>query len=399
MSARSDNARGIEGISVEEFLFYLAFSIYFFLSGFQRTEYFSEVSNVVESLKILLQISIIGLLLLKGVIQKVRVERWVIALLLTAVGFLTWKFSGTAWLFWAVIFVVFGYGIDIQKLSYVVFGSALVLLLITVGGSVMGVINNTVFVRGGVLRYGMGFIHPNYLGLFCSVLCASFSVAKFGKPLYLDYLLLFISICFVLFFCDSRTSALLMLIQAVLLAVFSLCKTSKSRKAARAAFLFVFVFLVIVSVYFMAFFNAGNPIHAAINNLLSGRLYFMHGYFCLKPFSLFGCSYEGFVPIYWENGQSQTFVVDNGYCHLFLHFGVIAFTVFIAAYFFVLCDLSRMKSWDYRLFLLTLMAVYSFTETVGLQIETNYALLVLSTYLFEKPRNKSVVSKMTMEMG
>lgn len=390
MSAPSDKTRGFGGVSVEESLFYLAFSIYFFLSGFQRTEYFVASSGAADSLKIILQIAIIGLLVLKGIIQKVRVERWAIALLLTVVGFLTWKYSGTAWLFWAVIFIVFGYGIDIQKLSYVVFASTLILLLITVGGSLLGVVDNAAFIRGGVLRYGMGFIHPNSLGLFCSVLCASFSVAKFGRPLYSDYFLLSISICLVLYFCDSRTSALLMLIQAILLAVFSQCKTVKSRNVACNGFIAAFVFLVLLSVYFMVCFDASNPLHAALNNLLSGRLYFMHGYFCLKPFSLFGCSYEDFAPIYWENGQSQPFVVDNGYCHLFLHFGVISFAIFIFAYLFVLHDLSKIRSWDYRLFLLVLMAVYSFTETVGLQIETNYALLILSVYLFEKHANRLI---------
>lgn len=379
-------------VSVAEILFYLAFFVYFIFSGIQRTEYLTVFGDSFEFTKIIIQIIVIGLLLLKLIVQSQRIEHYILAAAMVVLGFITWKMSGTAWLFWASIFIVSGYGVDIDRLSFIVLTSSLILLITTIGGVAVGVIPNACFVRGGVVRYGMGFIHPNYLGLFCFITCASFSATKLGSSIWPDLILLTVSAAFVLIACNSRTSVLLMVFQALLLIVFYFCKSERSRDFSRRLFLYLFIGIVVISLYFMVCYNPANLIHAKLNNVLSGRLYFMNAYFKLAPFSLFGCSFEGFPPIYWENGQSQIFVVDNAFAHLYLHFGVIAFAIFVAAYCFILRLFSKNKAWNSCLFLLVLMAVCGFTETVGLQIECNYALVILSVFLFGTPHMESGIN-------
>lgn len=368
-------------VIADDGLFYIAFALYFVLEGLARTTLSSAGGAVADAMQSAVQLVVIGLLAFRVFRRRQKLTRWLMAVLVLAVCFISWRTSGVAWLFWLAIFVVFGDGASIKKTAKVAFACSLGLLLMATTCSLTGLIPNEVFVRNGVTRYGMGFLNPNSFGLYFMALCASFSVIRFGRKPIPDIILLALSAAVVLFWSDSRSSVLLMAVQAVSVLVFYAAKTEKSRRPLRILLAVVVTLVVLLSMYFMVFFNPTRGIDALVDRTLSGRVSFANGYFKLCPFTLFGNDYTSYPPIYWENGVSQPFVVDNAFCHLYLHFGVVPFALFIVAFFVTLGRFVKQKAWSAELFLFALMAIYGFVETPGLQIDINYSLLLFSLLL------------------
>lgn len=365
----------------DESLYYLAFSFYFVICALEHTTFTEILFIPVDILQSVLQAATLMLLLLKFVMQRASFKGWAIAAALVLIGFLSWRRSGEGWLFWVSLFVVCAHGVRLRPLARLSFSLSLATVVTAMAFAGAGIIENVVATRAGVTRYAMGFSHANSLGLYLLIICMSFSVLRFGKNPLPDLALIGVADAINLATADSRTTVLLSVFQAALLVSFYVLRSETARRRARFCF-GVAVFLVIaLSVYFMVSYDAFSAWQAALNNLLSGRLNLAHRYFLMQPLTLLGSDFSGYAPIYWENGKTYAFVVDNAWCHLILRFGVLPAFAFIVGYGLLLLRMLRGKRWDALLFGIVLMAVYGFSETLGVRFECNYFLFALGAEL------------------
>lgn len=379
---RRKSGGAISSMRVDEAAYYVAFALYFIDCVFDHTTYEEFLFVPVATLQVVLQTCVLVLLLFKFVSQRASFKGWIIAAAIVLVGFVSWRQSGEGWLFWCALFIVCSHEVKLRPLASCALWITLIALLITIPFAQFGLIKNIVLTRSaGTVRYAMGFTHPNSLGLYLLVVCFSFSVLRFGKNPIPDLVLIAVTDVINLVVTDSRTCVLLSLVQALLLIVFYFVKGEGTRAAARACFSLAVLLVIVSSMYFMVAYDASNSLHVALNSALSGRFRLAHGYYSLQPLTLLGSTFEGFTAIYWENGEPKTFVVDNGWCHLILRFGVLPAAIFLAGYLTLFFKMIRERRWDALLFGFVLMSAYGFSENFGIRVECNYFLYAIGAEL------------------
>lgn len=373
--------RSLLDLKFEEVLYYLAFAIYYVQCALGRTTFTAFLFMPVGVFAQLSQIVIALLLLSKFVMQRASFKCWVFSAVIVLIGFVSWRQSGVSWIFWGALFIVCANGARLRPLAKIVFALSFATVFVTMLFAGCGAIENLVFARNGEVRYAMGFTHPNTVGLYMLNVCVAFSVLRFGKSPLPDLVLIAVSILINLATANSRTTVLLSFVQMLLLLIFYFARKESLRKSLRYGFVAVAILIVVGSAYFMVAYSPSNPIHLALNDALSGRLRLAHAYYGMQPLTLFGADYEGFPPIYWESGKPYTFVVDNGWCHLLLRYGIIPAALFAGGYFALLIKMVRQHRWDALMFGLVLMCVYSFSESLGIRIECNFFLYAIGAEL------------------
>lgn len=369
-------------MKLDEALYYLAFSVYYVQFAIEHTMLTEFLFMPVDVFTSFTKITILLLLFFKFVTQRASFKCWVFSALVVLIGLLSWRQSGEGWFFWLVLFVVCANGVRLLPLAKIALALTLAILAVTVSFACCGVIENKVSMRqGGAMRYAMGFTHPNTFALYLINLCVAFSVVRFGKNPAPDLVLIALVAFLNLAVTNSRTAVALSFLQALLLLAFYSIRREERRKTLRYGFLGVVLAVIAMSFYFMVAYNPSSSFDLALNDALSGRLRLANGYYEMQPLTLFGSDFEGFAPIYWENGVGQTFVVDNGWCHFLLRYGVIPTIIYISGYLAILFKMVRTRRWDALFFGLVLMCVFSLSETLGIRIECNYFLYAIGAEL------------------
>lgn len=382
INGKTGNAASVIGcMSIGEFVFYLAYALYFFSCILDRTTFVEFLFIPVSLLSNILSLAILCLLIFKFILQKASVNGWLMAALVVLVGFVSWRNSQEGWLFWLALFIVCSEGVKLNKLAFISLVLSIMILVITPLFAVSGIIENLILIRSGIARQSLGFTHPNIFGMYVILACTSISVLRFGKnPLFQSMLLISAAIL-ILVVSDSRSTAILAVFQVLLLFVFYKVENKRLRRIISISFVIAVVLIVFISFYFMVNYNPARSIDSVLNNLLSGRLRLAHGYYQMKGLSLFGTNYIDSPVIYWENGKPYHFVVDNAYCHLILRYGIIPSALFIIGLFSLIIKMVRQNQWDSLLFGIVLMSVYGLTETLGVRIECNYFLFAIGPEL------------------
>lgn len=377
-------------MGVGEFLYYAAFAFYVMDFATDHTTFVNFLFAPVDTWHVLFKLLILLLLFSKFMLQRASFRGWVIATFLVFIGFISWRQSGEGWLFWLALFVVCANDVRLRPLACIVFTVFFATVVVTILFASAGIIDNRISVRAGIARSAMGFTHPNTLGLYLLVICTAFSVIRFGKNPFPDLVIISLAVVINLTVADSRTAALLGVFQALLLVIFYCIRSKDGRKIVRRCFAFLVIGLLLVSMYFMVSYDPSNPLHALFNKVLSGRLRLAHGYYSMQPLTLLGSTFEGFPPIYYEDGVPKTFVVDNAWCHLILRFGIVPALLFVGGFLALFFRLLREERWDSLLFGLVLMTVYGLSENFGIRFECNFFLYALGTEILYSGRLKGL---------
>ena len=361
--------------------YYIAFSLYSIGAFFQLTS-FSEVLGIQKDLFVaVLQDAALLLLIYKFFTGKTSVLGWCVIILAVFIGFLSWQLGDEGYFFWLVLFVVCSDGIEIRRLAQITLCIVASLTIITVVSCNFGIIENRVFRRADTVRYGWGFRHPNYFSAYLLLFCICFSVLRFGKNPLPDMMLICGALVVNLAVLDSRSSAILSIMQMALLFIFYTVKTRRGRRIWSIVF-FCGMFLAIsLSLYFMIGYDPGNSLHMRLNNLLSLRPSLAHGYYSMQSLTPFGADFSEFEPIYWENGQPAKFIVDNAFAHLVLRSGFISAAFFFSAVAALMINLIINDKWGSLMFGLVLLITYGIGETLGIRIECNFFLVGIGTEL------------------
>lgn len=371
----------LQDLSVSQLAYYIAFGLYSIACFLGHTTFEAAFGISKEVFTDGIQAIVLVLLFARFLSQRASFGGWIVAIVIVIIGFVSWRQSGEGWLFWLALFVVCSGGVSIRALAGITLCINALMLFVTIVCAVSGVIENPVAMRQGVARQGLGFAHPNSLGLSLLMICISFSALRLGKAPLPDIALIVVAVAVNLATADSRTFTLFAALQIVLLLVFYFARTPIRRQKVFILCGCIVAVAVFASFYFMVFYDSSNPFHAALNSMLSGRLRLVNGYYQMQPLTLFGSDFSQFAPIYWEDGESFQFVVDNAFCHLVLRYGIVPTMVFFIGLLSLAVRFTRNQRLSAALFGITLMLAYGFSETFGIRVECNFFLVVIGAEL------------------
>lgn len=376
--------KGKESSSILEmpltaFLYYAAFGLYSIMAGISHSTISAPAADL------LIEVAVLSLLLLKMFIERANPERWLLALVIVAIGFIAWRQSAEGWLFWGFLFIVCGNGVDIKKLAIVAFVTSLLVIVGVVAACHMGLAENITTIRKetAYVRNSLGFNHPNTFAFYVLLCATAFVVCRFDKSLLTNICVLMVAAMICLLIADSRTSAMLAAFQAFMLVLFRLLKSPNARYRVTNCMLIAVVAIALVSLFMVVAYDATNPVHKYLDDLTNMRFYWAHRNYLNSSITLFGDSFSGAPVLFYRNGEPKTFYVDNAYAHLLIRYGLIPTIVFVYFYGAAIRKAALSGKWDVVLFGLFIFAIYGIEETYALQFECNFFLASIASLIYE----------------
>lgn len=231
-------------------------------------------------------------------------------------------------------------GIDIRQIGRKLFLTTVVLLSAMCFLVLLNIIPNNPIVGTSLLtgeqtiRRTLGFNHQNSLGnlLFVLILCTLLCERK--KPSTLNYIGI-VTVGLVLWVCGSRTSVIL------LSYIFILCILGAINGGVFKDRLFKMMIAVsavsaILSVILPIIYSSDDAILVQINHALSDRLRMANVFFDDYGITLFGAQITFLPTAVAEQLGRGAMVLDNGYMHALIHYGIIPGIALLLPYYYVL---------------------------------------------------------------
>lgn len=230
--------------------------------------------------------------------------------------------------------------------------------------------------NGKKLRYSFFFIHPNVFGMYVFWTIAMFFYVYYNKIGIRAYLASIIIALFILYFPNSRTSA----IEIILLSVM----TFLSKKKMSFKWLpYAFMFIIIIST--LGIFFIYNPIIAKLDNCLNTRISMANVIYNNYNIHLFGNNITGGTPITYINNRylSSVTIIDSSYYSLLLNYGIIAYILFIYA---MICVIKYTKNEldNVDNIMLFIFFIYAMSETSCLSPVLGFPIMFIYKIFEEK---------------
>lgn len=343
----------------------------------------------------LLTASLVAFVLLKTYLQFERSDFKIIILEILAVC--TLFFSAGDWVFQAVFIICGTKYVNMKKaLRYVFYFELLAFFIIVILG-VSNVIPNVVLLRSdGTVRYALGFYHPNILASRIFQLIALYLWVKSKKISGIDIVLVVIVGIITYKLTDSKTATIIifacvLLVLALWVINYEQRKKINILKCLINFFMDKLKYLVVFIFFFATFFVIK---FEQISNYMQGTLASRVDQ-ALRYFHTYGISFFGKALEINSNNEdwyanSNLFTLDNGYMYLLLGYGIIFFTLFVFGEGLLIWKLAKEK--EYLLLgVITLYAIYGFSETIVIRVSYNFTLLFLSLILWKNVKCRTVM--------
>lgn len=262
------------------------------------------------------------------------------------------------------------------KIGAVIWGTCF--LFMTVLG-VFGVVTGPILVHerfglGPVIRWSLGYTHPNVLHISYTVLVAFilYSVRLDGKRLFFWITGLFLGNCYILLYSGSNTGFLLTCIYLFFFVYFHM--RNKLNKLERAGIYCVLPFCILFSIVGPILLRPF-PIFDVINKITNTRYLASRIYLTGTGITLFGSRVDEKI--------SLGFALDCSYVEAFVYYGIILFTVFMLGYFLIIRQFAKQnKTKELALVLSFLIAGVSEPFLFNTSFK-NLPLLFVGSYFFQ----------------
>lgn len=229
------------------------------------------------------------------------------------------------------------------------------------------------------IRVALGFSHPNVLARLILILCALYILKKKEKINLVDLIIMGAIGYWVYIYPNSITSALVIYLLVVLLAISKiyefLFQTDMVKNMFfKGAVLFLIPMTLIV-VYVFLLNSSGESILKDISSTFMGR--FIYGMRAITTYGIhiFGTKLPivGNASSYFSNRPSSYFVIDCLYIYMPVQYGVIPSALFFIEYTRGIINCLRWKDF-YMTSILAVLALYSISE--------NGMALIYSSFIF-----------------
>ena len=252
--------------------------------------------------------------------------------------------------------------------------------------------NVTTARTGGVVRYSMGFAHPNRLGAMLFLIVLYLAYIRREKLNLKDMIFQFFMLVVTYKLTDSRSSELgiaMVIILTLFRLVYKRRKNKNFSKIQRYLIVIVAVSMIAGMFYLTANYNSNNSKMSILNMLFNSRLEL--GQLTLKYYkpSLFGAGIQTYA---WEDvlsqGMSHALVgSDILYLYIYLNYGIIS--LFIYLYVIVVAIIYAAKNDKWGCLSLIIILIISCMENQYLPVASNVFILYFGMYL-KNPRLKRI---------
>ena len=279
----------------------------------------------------------------------------------------------------AWMFIIASKKTDFEKIIRIAYKILCIMIPLVIILHFMGIIDDRITMRGGMLRHSMGFAHPNQFGLrlFQFIACHLYIHRNMLK-LY-DFFIAIVIMFIAYYIPNSQTSYICIFLLILLLLVLKICQRYNQTilELYGKILLFFATAFNFFSVCWSLIDVKKNRILQQIDLGLSLRFSS-----CYKVFHLYGISVLG-QRIYASEedrkmvGMTGKLYLDNGYVTLLLRYGVIAYGIFSACYLFAMWYFKSRN--QYFLFvILFVYALYGIMEN-GIYMVTHNIFLISFT--------------------
>ena len=370
--------------SISQRAYYVAFVLYAAFIWIPRINWPSSMLAFLPIAMDVLRIVTVLLLAFRYLFLELNVRGYILTALLAVAGFLTWNVSGESWLFWMVLFLVTAQAVDYRLLAKLnLYVSSFLLISVPLLSAISIIPNKKMVTHSGLIRFSLGFTHPNFIGLLVLLIGVSLSVVLMREHLWVCIAVIMMLTVGNYSLSYSRSSIVISFVLVALLLIFTFVTNQRAQRIINVILVCAVVGCISLSYYSMIFYDANSEVWRAMNGMLSGRLSLAHQYYSMYSITLFGRNYSTYTPFITDfAGRPVDFLVDNAYAHLLLRYGLIPTLLFLAAYLAVLIKLIRRSNSGNEVFLvLIVFAFYALVETYGFRIVSNYMLVALATQL------------------
>ncbi len=275
--------------------------------------------------------------------------------------------------------------IDFDKMIKFDFILKIFMLLILIILHYLGFTNDVIIYRlDGTIRNSMGLVHPNLLGTYIMILCLEFIYLKNKKLKLTHYLILFLLVFVINYFCDSRTSSFIIIF--LLIFTFYYDKINKNifdSKLFRTIICNSFLILLFISYFSSVLYHDGNYLFYRLNSLFSGRLYWIFYYLKTYSINLFGNNLRIINSFTAVSLNISAMLLDNAYVYYLLKFGLLVYVILFIAFYKSFSRMFKYKEYFLIIIFLLLLA-YSLMEILAFQVAYNVFLIYFSNLLFFK---------------
>lgn len=285
----------------------------------------------------------------------------------------------------AWLFVVAAKETKFEKVIKTAYRILLVMIPFVIVLHYLGVMDDYIMYRHGILRHSLGFSHPNQLGLRLFQLLACRCYLYKDNYKLIDFLFAFFLISVTYLIPNSQTAYMCMAVLKLLLWGYAFIKRFGTRFVE-----FYMNCLVILSIAFnvlsvkWSFIEITNgTMLQKIDKIMSIRFSSCHRVLQLYGVTLFGNH------IYVNSaerklvGITTRLFLDNAYMNLILRFGIIIYIIFSISYIASMMYFGNMKQ-PVLVILFTVYALYGVMEAGLYMMTHNIFLLAISYFLYSK---------------
>lgn len=281
-----------------------------------------------------------------------------------------------------ILFVIAAKNININKLVKYTFFLRLFMFIGVVLLNILNIIpsyDKFLFhgnVNTGVVRYSLGFFHPNALSFQSFVLVSLFLFIYFKKARMISTICSIVFIFTIYFLAKGRTFLLVSSLEIIMMWITSF--RLFDRKSARFL-LFISALIPLACILLCFLYTNDNYLMNLINNFLSGRIGLGNDFINHYGVSLFGT----FTTNFYVDGVLK--VLDPSYMVILLRCGIIGFLIM---YFLILVILILFYSEKKYIHLIVFMffLIYGLSEEAPSFVAYNVLILYFFEAFFKKQR-------------
>lgn len=375
---------------IEDFLFFALFFSWFSLDFI----YSAEIGNYTwgtQSMYLHL-LSPIKYMLIFYILLFCRYnwKQWVVIGVTAAVLFYSARNSEMYNLFYVWLFIISAKGRKTDRILKAVILLSASFLFFIIGASLTGFLQNNIITRKDIIRYSLGFPHPNQLGFRFFILSSAILFVKREKLRAYHYIVPAISVIITFFVTNSRTASICI---AAVTAVALFSKAfSGMKKQTKKAILFVCVGLALffnIVPLIMSVFYQDNGIFGFADKMLSHRLLYSNTAFREFGTCLFG---QKIYVTHTERllaGLGEEIIIDNAYINILMRCGIIVYLLFSLGYSYSMMRHALLEDYFATLFMM-IMAAYGAIELMFCQPMWNVYLLLIGNVFTDTPMARTI---------
>ena len=320
--------------------------------------------------------------LFRLIYKEFHLKQIILFFLIFVIGIINYFFGGSEAFLFLGISLATTYGLNpkkILKFGFIILTSCLILSVL---GSLIGIIDNEPFEiyregQGIISRYAFGYTHPNafHLNFF---ICSTLFLVVYSRKSNIIFIILLCLLDFIVYyFTKSRTGLIICLFSYLL---FYLIKRFRTFRWIYTSFSPLILLIVVLVPFVLGFLYGKIDLVYKINDLLTGRIYYIN--YLISNFN---------VPLFGSTIYNEFVNFDSGFVTLLYQAGLFAFMIFLFMLFKTISLL--LKRGEYSLiFLLTIFAIYGITEAFYQSITANISLFLFLYlfYYYNHGRNRKV---------